>query len=117
MEERSMFPPEIADRAPADVMVTISDDQTVAESLKLASYLRSAGLRVAVYPEADRLGKQLKYAVTINVQHVCILAAPDIAAGKVTLKDLQTGEQQTVNRDQIPFLTRNTGETENTGQA
>src|SRR5690606_17247930 len=61
MEERGMFPPEIAEASPADVMVTVWSEETMAESLKLASELRSQGLRVTVYPEADKLGKQMKY--------------------------------------------------------
>jgi len=106
MEERGMFPPNIADSAPADVMVTIWNDDTVAEALKLASDLRSAGLRVTVYPEADKLGKQLKYADTINVRHVCMLGESELAAGEVTLKDLQTGEQQTISREKVASLIR-----------
>ncbi|HMS10210.1 MAG TPA: histidine--tRNA ligase, partial [Pyrinomonadaceae bacterium] len=56
MEERDMFPPEIADSTPADVMVTIWSDETIAESLKLAAELRTAGIRVTVYPEPDKFG-------------------------------------------------------------
>src|SRR5688572_12241908 len=104
MEERGMFPPEIADSAPADVMVTIWNDDTAAESLKLASDLRSAGLRVTVYPEADKLGKQLKYADTINVRHVCMLGESELSENTVTLKDLRTGEQQRAGRKEIPSL-------------
>ncbi len=99
MEERGMFPPEIAESAPADVMVTIWSEETVAESLKLASELRSAGLRVTVYPEPDKLGKQMKYADQINVPYVCVLGETEIAEGKVTLKNMKTGNQDTLDRE------------------
>lgn len=98
MDERGMFPSEIADTAAADVMVTISSDKSVAESLKLATELRSAGLRVTVYPEADKFGKQMKYADTIKVPFVCVLGESEIAEGKVTIKNMRTGEQTTVER-------------------
>jgi histidyl-tRNA synthetase len=62
MEERGMFPPEIAASSAADVLVTVWNEDTVTESLKLAAHLRKQGLRVAVYPEADKFGKQFKYA-------------------------------------------------------
>lgn len=101
MEERGMFPPEIADSTPADVMVTIWSDETVADSLKLASELRSQNLRVTVYPEADKLGKQLKYADQIRVPYVCVLGESEIADGTVTLKNMKTGEQQAYPRDEI----------------
>jgi histidyl-tRNA synthetase len=93
MEERGMFPPEIAESAPADVMVTIFSEDTVGESLKLASELRSAGVRVTVYPEPEKLGKQIKYADSIKVPYVCILGESEIAEGKVKLKNMTTGEE------------------------
>ena len=44
MDERRMFPPEIAAPKAADVMVTIWNEESAVESLKLASELRSRGL-------------------------------------------------------------------------
>lgn len=106
MEERGMFPPEIADSTPADVMVTIWSEETVAESLKLAAELRSAGLRVTVYPEPDKFGKQIKYADQINVPYVCVLGETEIAEGKVTLKNMKTGNQETLDREAASNIAR-----------
>lgn len=100
MDERGMFPPEIAESTPADVMVTIWSEATIAESLKLARELRSAGIRVSVYPEPDKLGKQIKYADSINVPFVCVLGESELADAKVTIKNMRSGEQKTVNRDE-----------------
>lgn len=97
MDERGMFPPEVADSTPADVLVTIWSEDSIGESLKLASEIRQQGLRVTVYPEADKLGKQLKYASQIIVPYVCVLGESVIAERKVTLKNMQTGEQEIVN--------------------
>jgi histidyl-tRNA synthetase len=94
MDERGMFPPEIAESTPADVMVTVWSEETIAESLKLAAELRSSGLRVTVYPEADKLGKQIKYADQIKVPYVCVLGETELAENKVTLKNMKTGEQE-----------------------
>jgi histidyl-tRNA synthetase len=101
MEERGMFPPEIADSTPADVMVTIWSDDTIAESLKLAADLRKQGLRITIYPEADKLGKQLKYADSIGVPYVCVLGESELTGGTVTLKNMKTGEQQAYPRGEI----------------
>ncbi|MFN0139873.1 MAG: histidine--tRNA ligase [Pyrinomonadaceae bacterium] len=101
MEERGMFPPEIADSAPADVMVTIWSEETIPDSLKLANDLRAAGLRVTLYPEADKIGKQMKYADSIKVPYVCVLGESEIADGTVTLKNMKTGEQQAYPLDEI----------------
>jgi histidyl-tRNA synthetase len=96
MEERGMFPPEIADAAPADVMVTIWSEETVGESLKLATDLRAAGVRVTVYPEPDKFGKQMKYADAIKVPLVCVLGETEVAENNVTIKNMKTGGQKTV---------------------
>ena len=100
MDERGMFPPELETNA-ADVMVTIWNEDSIGESLKLANELRTQNLRVLVYPEADKLGKQFKYADSINIPYVCILGESELAENKVALKNMKTGEQETVSRDEI----------------
>ena len=57
-------------------------------------------LRVDVYPEADKLGKQLKYASTRGVPFVVVIGEEERARGQVALKDMKTGEQRTLNREQ-----------------
>lgn len=100
MTERNMFPEDLQN-APADVLVTIWNDDSVGESLKLANDLRSKGLRVLVYPEADKLGKQFKYASQINAPFVCVLGETELAENKVTLKNMQSGAQETLLREDI----------------
>ncbi len=100
MEERGMFPPELQNNS-ADVLVTIWNEDAIGESLKLANDLRAEGLRVLVYPEVDKLGKQFKYADSIGVKYVCVLGESEIAENKAALKNMQTGEQETVAREEI----------------
>ncbi|MBK7705228.1 MAG: histidine--tRNA ligase [Acidobacteria bacterium] len=100
MEERGMFPPELSNSA-ADVMVTVWSEESVGESMRLASELRAAGLRVLVYPEAEKLGKQFKYAGQIGVKHVCVLGESEVAEGVVAVKDMATGEQVSIARKDI----------------
>jgi histidyl-tRNA synthetase len=99
MEERGMFPPEIAESAPADVMVTIWSEETIGESLKLASELRSNGVRVTVYPEPDKFGKQMKYADALGVPFVCVLGETELAEHKVTVKNMRSGDQKVFDRN------------------
>jgi histidyl-tRNA synthetase len=99
MTERGMFPPELQTNS-ADVFVTIWNEDSIAESLKLANELRGKGLRVTVYPEADKLAKQFKYASAINVPYVCVVGESELAEGKVTIKNLANGEQETVERSE-----------------
>jgi histidyl-tRNA synthetase len=100
MTERGMFPDELV-TTPADVMVTIWNEETIADSIALANELRQSGLRVDVYPEADRLGKQFKYASSRGIHFVCIIGDDERANNTVALKNMKTGEQETVVRDKV----------------
>jgi histidyl-tRNA synthetase len=105
MTERNMFPPELVS-SPADVMVTIWNEDSVCESLALASELRSGGLRVDLYPEADKMGKQFKYASSRHISFVAILGDDERARGEVAIKDLRSGEQRSVKRNEVAAAIR-----------
>jgi histidyl-tRNA synthetase len=97
MQERGMFPAEV-DAAAVDVLVTLFEGENPADALRLAADLRAAGLRVEVYPEPDKLGKQFKYAAAAGIPHVAVIGSDERAAGVVTVKNMKTGEQHRVPR-------------------
>jgi histidyl-tRNA synthetase len=100
MSERNMFPAQVAS-APADVMVSIWDDEHISESMALAQELRSANLRVDLYPESDKLGKQFKFASLRSVPFVAVIGDEERAKGEVAVKDMRTGEQHEVKRGEV----------------
>jgi histidyl-tRNA synthetase len=97
MTERRMFPKAVAVSS-VDVMVTLWDEATRAEALSLASELRHAGLRVDVYPDADKLGKQFKYAGSRNIPFVAVVGDQERTTGMVSIKDMRVGGQETIPR-------------------
>ena len=97
MTERGMFPASVAGGG-VDVLVTIWNAEQRADALALAGELRASGLRVEVYPEADKLGKQFKYASGRNVPFVAVVGDDERARGEVSIKDLRSGEQTPVAR-------------------
>ena len=103
MSERGMFPESVG-TAPADVMVAIWNEESIPESMQLAHELRAAGLRVDLYPEADKLGKQFKYASAMGVPFVAVIGEDERAKGEVALKNMQSGEQRTVARGEASRL-------------
>ena len=100
MTEREMFPAQLVS-APADVMVSIWNEESVADSIALAQELRGAGLRVDLYPEADKLGKQFKYAAGRGIPFVVVVGDEEKARGEVSIKDMRTGEQRSVKRENV----------------
>jgi histidyl-tRNA synthetase len=106
LEELGLIPENIKS-PPASILVTVFDEDTLTGSLSLAEELRTAGLKVNFYPQADKLGKQLKYGDRTGIRIAVVLGPDEIADSKVTLKDLHTGEQRTIPRSRtLAILTQ-----------
>jgi histidyl-tRNA synthetase len=97
MSEREMFPSQVGS-APADVVVAVWNEDTVCDSIALAQELRTAGLKVDLYPDSDKVGKQFKYAASRNAPFVAVIGAEEKASNEVSIKDLRSGEQLRVSR-------------------
>jgi histidyl-tRNA synthetase len=100
MTERDMFPPAVT-TTPADLLVTVWNADAERDTLALAHEMRRAGLRVDVYPEADKLGRQFKYAASLGVPLVAVIGDDERATGTVTIKNLLDGEQDRVARQDV----------------
>lgn len=84
---------------PAPVYFTLFDEELLQKSLEIASQLRQSGIRVTSQLQADKLGKQFRYADRIGAR-VAVILGPEEAAGKmISIKDLESGEQETVHQD------------------
>ena len=92
MGERGMFPPSLA-TAPADVMMAVFDSKDLDSAMRVAGVLRKDGLRVLIYPEPDKIGKQIKYADSRGIPFVAILGSDEIANGSLTVKHLAAKTQ------------------------
>jgi histidyl-tRNA synthetase len=100
MTEREMFPQHLV-TSPADVMVTIWNEDSISDSVTLARELRAEGLRVDLYPEADKLGKQFKYAASRGIRFVAVIGEEERKRDEVSLKDMSSGEQRTLSRESL----------------
>jgi histidyl-tRNA synthetase len=102
MTERSMFPSQVGQTS--EVMVGIWSESTVEDSLAIAAELRARGVRVESYPEPDKLAKQFKYAAAIEVPFVVILGEAEKEKGELAIKNMLTGEQQSLPRNEVAEL-------------
>ena len=98
MTEREMFPAALSS-SPADVMVGIWSEESITDSVALASDLRQAGLRVDLYPQADKLARQFKHASGRGIPLVAVLGDDEKSRGEVAIKDMRSGEQRSVKRE------------------
>lgn len=98
MEERKMF----ADSGTgADVMVGVWDEALTGEAIRLAGELRRAGLRVDLFPDREKIGKQMKYADGRGYPFVALVGPDEQSRGEVSIKDLRTGTQTSVARGDV----------------
>lgn len=94
MEEQGV---EIPPAPPLVAVVGFGDDH--ADRLRVAQRLRDAGLRVRPDGSARKLGKQLEAAAKAGARWAAIVG-DELAGGRIGLKDLTTGEQETVAVDE-----------------
>lgn len=86
---------------PAQVMVTVFDEQTADASIALANELRVAGINTTCFPELAKLPRQFKFADRVGVRFILVIGPDELASNQVTVKDLAEGNQQTVGRQEV----------------
>lgn len=94
MEERGMYPPLQAGPQIVLCSMGVPPDRV----FSVAETLRAQGLRIEIYPEPAKLGKQLQYADSPGVKAPCaaIIGEDELAQGTITLKALESGVQETL---------------------
>jgi len=97
LEEFGLLP-DNRDSSPAQVMVTVFDQDSQLAAYRLGSDLRRAGLKVYSYPVADKLGKQFRHAERIGAKLALVLGPDEIASDQIAVKDLTSREQITLPR-------------------
>jgi len=97
MDERGMYPANLG-RTVVQALVTVFNAETRAESMRLATQLREAGLHTELYMQDKPLGKQINYADKKGVALVAVIGPDELAAGNVKLKRLADGQEIVVPR-------------------
>ncbi len=69
--------------------------------LPIASAARQAGICTEIYPDAVKMKKQMSYANAKHIPFVALAGESEMAAGKITLKNMVTGEQQLLTPEDI----------------
>ena len=82
--------------APADVLI-LPMTEDLSAAISFATTLRDAGVRAQLHCEKKKFKQKLSYADKLSIPYAAFLGEDEIAQGKVTVKDLTTGEQQTVS--------------------
>ena len=76
-------------------------EKEAAYCLPIAQKARKAGIRTELYADSAKMKKQMSYANALGIAYVALAGENEINEGKVTLKNMQTGEQQLVTPDEM----------------
>ena len=82
--------------APADVLVIPMTDD-LAPAVRLATALRESGLRAQIYSENKKIKARVQYADKLGIPFVVFLGEDELKSGKITVKDMASGEQTTAS--------------------
>ena len=101
--EQGMLNPELP-TAPCDVLV-LPMTEDLSPAIAAATALREADVRTQLYTEGKKFKAKMNYADKIGVPYVLFLGEDEAKAGAVSVKDMQTGAQQTLPvADAISFI-------------
>jgi len=99
MEELDNYPEGIG--AVLDVLLLATDEESHLKSFEFLQALRNAGIKADLYPTPSKIQKQMKYANKLNVPRVVIIGSQELESGQLSLKNMQTGDQQKLSIDEI----------------
>ncbi len=83
------------------VMFVHFGEKEAAYLLPVMAQVRAAGIRAELYPEAAKMKKQMGYADAKKIPFVALVGENEMAEGTINLKNMQSGEQESVGRDEL----------------
>lgn len=81
-------------------------EKETAYCLPLVTKARQAGIRTEMFPDAAKMKKQMNYANAKQIPFVVLAGENEMNEGKVTLKNMITGEQQMVSGDELVAIVK-----------
>ena len=76
-------------------------DKETAYCLPAVAKAREAGIRTEIFPDSTKMKKQMSYANAKQIPFVALAGENEMAEGKLTLKNMESGEQSLVTIDEI----------------
>ena len=99
MEEGGLFPD--TDNNSTQVLIVNFGEKELRHTLPLAQRLRQKGVRVELYPDAVKIGRQFSYADARGIPYVAIVGEEEIAQGRLQLKNMSDGSQTGMTEEEL----------------
>ena len=98
LEEQGLLNDELL-TAPADVLI-LPMTEDLSPAISLATQLRQASIRTQLYTEQKKFKAKMSYADKLKVPFVLFLGEDEVNAAAVSIKNMRTGEQETIPQEQ-----------------
>lgn len=85
----------------AKVLLLPASPNEIEKCFEIATILRNQDIKTEVYLNDKKLKAKFKYADKLKVPYTIVIGEEEVASGKVTLKNMQTGEQQKLTVEQV----------------
>jgi histidyl-tRNA synthetase len=99
LNQLDLYPKEAVTRT--RLLFTNFGEKESAYTLPILAEVRRAGIAAEIYPDALKMKKQMSYANAKGIPFVAIIGENEMNEGKVTLKNMATGEQQLVTPPEL----------------
>ena len=99
MEELKLFPASAAKGT--QVLFCYFDDASMNYCLPLVKKVRDEGIAAEIYPSAEKMKKQLKYANDKKIPFVAVVGDNEMQSSKLAFKDMESGEQTALTIEEI----------------
>ncbi len=99
MLQSGLFPPGLAQTT--QLMFVNFGEKEERFCLDVLVKVRNSGISAEIYPDHAKMKKQMTYANNKNVKFVALVGENEIAEGKITLKNMQTGEQEKLTVEEL----------------
>lgn len=105
LTELNLFPTAL--QSTTQILFATFGDAELAYALGWAKALRADNIAVEVYPEPTKMKKQMGYADAKQIPYVAIVGGDEMAQNKVMLKNMISGEQKLVTKDELLEVIKN----------
>ncbi|MCW1948963.1 MAG: histidine--tRNA ligase [Candidatus Shapirobacteria bacterium] len=99
IKDLKLLPPEQTDKI--KILIANLGPEIQTNIINLTSTLRDNNISSVIYPNNDKLGKQIKYALNLGIPYLAIIGTDEVKNNQITLKNLSTSEQKIVSKDDL----------------
>lgn len=102
IKELDLFPKK--NKTKTKILIANFGSATEKEILNLTTKLRNKKISTLLYPDNDRISKQIRFATSLNIPYLAIIGPDEAKNNIITLKNLNTTKQQTISFNQLVIL-------------